>query len=65
VAVQHGGPGVAQQLGGLRVGRWTGVSFLIDRRGVVQFVHLSGQYAKGDEAYDRLRAKVEELLKEE
>jgi thiol-disulfide isomerase/thioredoxin len=45
--------------------RWTSVSFLIDRRGVVRFVHPGGQYVKGDRAYDALKAKVEELLKEE
>jgi peroxiredoxin len=44
--------------------RWTSVSFLIDRRGVVRFVHPGGQYVKGDRAYDALKAKIEELLKE-
>jgi hypothetical protein len=27
--------------------------------------HIVGRYAKGDRAYDALKAKVEELLKEE
>jgi thiol-disulfide isomerase/thioredoxin len=45
--------------------RWTSVSFLIDRRGVVRHVHPGGQYVKGDRAYDALKAKAEELLKEE
>jgi len=45
--------------------RWTSVSFLIDRRGVVRFVHNGGQYARGDRDYDALKAKVEELLKAE
>ncbi len=45
--------------------KWTSVSFLIDRRGVVRFVHPGGQYAKGDRDYDMLKAKIEELLKEE
>jgi thiol-disulfide isomerase/thioredoxin len=45
--------------------RWTSVSFLIGRGGVVRFVHPGGRYAKGDRAYEALKAKVEELLKEE
>jgi peroxiredoxin len=45
--------------------RWTSVSFLIDRQGVVRHVHPGGQYAKGDRDYDALKAKIEELLKEE
>ena len=45
--------------------RWTSVSFLIDRRGVVRHVHPGGQYVKGDKAYQALKAKIEELLKEE
>jgi thiol-disulfide isomerase/thioredoxin len=45
--------------------RWTSVSFLIDRKGVVRHVHPGGQYAKGDRDYDALKTKIEELLKEE
>jgi thiol-disulfide isomerase/thioredoxin len=45
--------------------KWTSVSFLLDRRGVVRFVHPGGRYARGDRDYDALKAKVEELLKEE
>jgi hypothetical protein len=45
--------------------KWTSVSFLIDRGGVVRFVHPGGQYAKGDRDYGALKAKVEELLQEE
>jgi peroxiredoxin len=45
--------------------RWTSVSFLIDRKGVIRHVHPGGQYVKGDKAYDALKAKIEELLKEE
>jgi hypothetical protein len=45
--------------------RWTSVSFLIDRQGVVRHVHPGGQYAKGDRDYDALKVKIEELLKEE
>jgi thiol-disulfide isomerase/thioredoxin len=44
--------------------RWTSVTFLIDRRGVVRFVHPGGQYARGDRDYDALKAKIEELLEE-
>jgi hypothetical protein len=45
--------------------KWTSVSFLIDRGGVVRFVHPGGQRARGDKVYEVLKAKAEELLKEE
>jgi hypothetical protein len=32
---------------------------------VVRFVHPGAQYVKGNRDYDALKAKVEELLKEE
>ena len=44
--------------------RWTSVSFLIDRRGVVRHIHPGGQYVKGDADYAALRARIEELLAE-
>ena len=43
---------------------WTSVSFLLDRHGVIRHIHPGGQYARGDEAYGILRAKILELLKE-
>jgi peroxiredoxin len=44
--------------------RWTSVSFLIDRRGVIRHIHPGGKYVKGDKAFQALRSKIEELLKE-
>ena len=44
--------------------RWTSVSFLLDRRGVVRHIHPGGQYVKGDEDYALLKTKIEELLRE-
>lgn len=44
--------------------RWTSVSFLIDRQGVIRHVHPGGQYVKGDKAYEAMKAKIEELVKE-
>jgi peroxiredoxin len=44
--------------------RWTSVSFLIDRKGVIRHIHPGGKYVKGDEAYNALKAKIEELLRE-
>lgn len=44
--------------------RWTSVTFLIDRKGVIRHVHPDGKYVKGDKAYRALKAKIEELLKE-
>jgi peroxiredoxin len=43
---------------------WTSVTFLIDRKGVIRHIHPGGKYVKGDKAYQALRAKIEELLKE-
>ena len=43
----------------------TSVRFLLDRRGVIRHIHPGGKYARGDEAYETLKAKIEELLKED
>jgi thiol-disulfide isomerase/thioredoxin len=43
---------------------WTSVSFLIDRKGMIRHIHPGGQYVRGDRAYETLKAKIEELLKE-
>ncbi len=44
--------------------QWTSVTFLIDRKGVIRHVHPGGQYVKGDKAYETMKSKIEELLKE-
>jgi peroxiredoxin len=44
--------------------KWTSVSFLIDRKGVIRHIHPGGSYVKPDKAYRTMRAKFEELLKE-
>jgi len=44
---------------------WTSVTFLLDRKGAVRFVHPGGQYVKGDKAYSELEAKIRELLGEQ
>jgi thiol-disulfide isomerase/thioredoxin len=44
--------------------RWTSVSFLIDRQGVIRHIHPGGSYVRGDKAYAALQAKIEELLNE-
>lgn len=44
--------------------RWTSVSFLLDRRGVIRHIHPGGQYVKGDKDYAAMKAKIEELLAE-
>jgi peroxiredoxin len=44
---------------------WTSVSFLIDRKGVIRHIHPGGKYVKGDKAYVAMKAKIEELLKEQ
>jgi len=43
---------------------WTSVSFLIDRQGVIRYIHPGGQYVKGDKAYAELKLKIKELLAE-
>lgn len=43
---------------------WTSVSFLIDARGVVRYVHPGGQYAPGEPAARQLEQKIVELLEE-
>lgn len=49
--------------GGLR--RFTSVTFLIDRRGIIRHIHPGGQFVKGDKAYDKLREMIERLLAEQ
>ena len=44
--------------------KWTSVSFLIDRRGVVRLIHPGGQYVRGDPEYAMMQAKIEDLLAE-
>ena len=52
--------------------RWTSVSFLIDKRGKIRYIHPGGEYYKGkDDArtdaqrdYDELKAMTEKLLAE-
>jgi peroxiredoxin len=43
---------------------WTSVSFLIDRTGIIQYVHPGGQYVQGDDDHRALKAKIEQLLLE-
>ena len=52
--------------------RWTSVSFLIDKRGIIRYIHPGGEYYKGkDETrteaqrdYDELKAMIEKLIAE-
>lgn len=43
---------------------WTSISFLIDRRGVVRFVHTGGQYEPGSADAAQMRRWIDELLAE-
>jgi hypothetical protein len=45
--------------------RWTSVTFLLDRKGVVRHVHPGGKYVRGDEGYAALKAKIDQLIKDE
>jgi len=42
----------------------TSASFLIDRKGVIRYIHPGVKYVKGDADYKALKGKIEELLKE-
>ena len=44
--------------------KWTSVSFLLDRKGFVRYIHPGGQYVKGDGEYKKLQQEIEKLLKE-
>lgn len=44
--------------------RWTSVSFLLDRQGVIRNLHSGSAYVRGDKDYVALRARIEELLQE-
>jgi peroxiredoxin len=41
---------------------FTSSSFLIDRRGIIRYVHPGGQYVRGDADHARLEAMIERLL---
>ncbi len=43
---------------------FTSVSFLLDKRGVIRHIHPGGEYAKGDPAYDAMKAAIERLIAE-
>lgn len=43
---------------------WTSVSFLIDRTGVVRYVHTGGAYAPGSDDAAQMRRWIDELLAE-
>ena len=43
-------------------GKWTSVSFLLDRKGIVRYIHSGGQYVKGDGEYEKLQQEIEKLL---
>ena len=44
--------------------KWTSVTFLVDRKGIIRHIHEGGSYVKGDDAYQAMRNKIEQLLKE-
>ena len=44
---------------------WTSVSFLIDKEGIIRYVHPGGQYVKGDSSYQEIKNTIEVLLSEE
>jgi len=41
---------------------WTSVTFLINKQGVIHYIHPGGQYVKGDRDYATLKSKIEALL---
>jgi peroxiredoxin len=43
---------------------WTSVTFLLDRKGVVRYIHPGGEYVRGDNDYATIRKNIEKLLDE-
>lgn len=41
---------------------WTSVSFLLDRQGVIRYIHPGGQYVKGDGEFERMEGEIRKLL---
>src|SRR4051812_11304299 len=41
---------------------FTSVSFLIDRKGVIRYIHPGGQYVKGEKDYDTMKSQIEKAL---
>lgn len=41
---------------------WTSVSFLLDREGIVRWIHPGGQYVEGDGDFEELEAEIRRLL---
>lgn len=41
---------------------WTSVTFILDKNGVVRYVHPGGQYVEGDPAYAKIGEVIESLL---
>jgi hypothetical protein len=41
---------------------YTSVSFLLDREGVIRYIHPGGEYVKGDDEYRRLESQIEYWL---
>ena len=41
---------------------WTSVSFLLDREGVIRWIHPGGEYVEGDPDFAELEAEVRRLL---
>ena len=44
--------------------KWTSVSFLLDKKGVVRYIHPGGEIPKAGNDYEQLRSKIEQLLAE-
>ena len=42
---------------------FTSVSFLLDQKGEIVYIHPGGEYVKGDGVYEELEGKIQKLLK--
>ncbi|MEM7373544.1 MAG: TlpA disulfide reductase family protein [Bacteroidota bacterium] len=43
---------------------FTSVSFLVDRHGIIRYIHPGGEYVKGDGQYEELEEAIEKVLRE-
>ncbi len=41
---------------------WTSVTFLLDKEGVIQYIHPGGDYVKGDKDYQEIEDMIKSLL---
>ena len=65
VAIDHGWKTLRTwwlESGGVR--EFTSVTFILDRKGVIRYIHPGGKYEKDDDSYNLMRSMIKSLLDE-